>query len=903
MATLALAGIATQLGVVYELGALSTGIITAVGTAAGSYLDGEHLFPGPDIEQPRIGDLRAQAGSEGMPFNYALGPRVRVPGKVVYVGPRFPFVSGGQEFGDFFIDICQGPIESDNFVDEIYANGQLIYRKDASVDITTLLLSYEMAVAPSPPNGAGTNTWYRMRIVSESGGPDLLDLVTGQMVTLGDFADADIDGEWRVQTTFVDSFTPGQTVALLLRNYQVTDSQPSLGSVASGDEVTLTQALDEFSTSTFVNLRQYRGTYTQVADPTIEADYGVGSAPARYGRAGIILEGFNKTKFGGSTPNFEVVFRERESMTVAEAIDELMSRAGFDASDWDSSAISGSFLGITAEEPIDSKILLQSLMMAHRVMAREVEGKLVFYPRDASDVIAVAEADLAAYALGSRPDSRKVSFEDRDDSDLPSRVELAFTNADDGLQQGSAVETHHGLQTFSEEVMRVRTPVTLSEQGAGAMVRQLMLDAYASRQSRATSLPPSSLDISEGDVWTTTVDGEEITSIATRVEMGADGIVRIEGTQEQPHIQRIEPDEVDKEGDVDQGGGEIPLSLYLDLFIWDVAPFDDDQAGRPGLHWGFLDFGASQPYTTGALYLSRDLSIYNNTNEAAPSSLTQFGTVTSSQLTNEATSVNYLDRGSSITVTTFGGWAPASISPAAQEEGGNLAMLGQEVLSWRTATDNGDGTYTLTGLLRGLRGTEEFVPQSGGDTKLLVPISALEFTDPGILAESDFGGTLGWKAVGAGWTEAQVDEFEAVANLGSLVPFRPHNLRATRWEADELHEEDEVSFSWRRQVRRPRPLFSGVAGNDLPENAEVYQIRVFDGLAAEGANSPYTVAGTGDSVLEWTYTPAMASADGFTAAESKTFSFALIGVPQVGAGRLRSVAVSEAPGTYQPTTI
>jgi hypothetical protein len=895
MATIALAVVGAKLG---AAGSFLSAIGGAVGSAIGSYIDREFFFPGPDVEQPRVGDLRAQAGSEGMPLNYAIGPECRVPGKIVYAGPRFPFIDGeGNERGSYLIDLCQGPLEEDEFVSEIYANGQLIYQEDASVNINSTLLRVDQAFQFS-------QTYWHIWVVAAAGGPDLSQLVTGQDCELSGWSTSENNGTWRVLATGPNPSDPTESAVRLGRFFAVGVTPPS--TEVAGSSVTITQQNGQFSTSSFVNLRQYRGTYSQSPDAVVEADYGVGTSPGRYGRACIVLESLNKSKFGGTTPNFEVVLRERTAMTIAEAIDALMERAGFTAGEWDSSAVSGSFRGLVAEEPIDSKALLQALMMAHRLMAREVEGQVVFYPRTGSDTVAVAEADLAAHAIGTRPESRKVAFEDKDDAEMPSRVELSFTNSDDGLQQGSAVETHHGLQAFSEEVLRVRTPVTLSEKEAGAMARQLMVDAYAARQSRATQLPPSYLEISEGDVWTTTVDGEAITSIATRVEMGADGVVRVEGTQEQPHIQQITADEVDKEGDVNQGGGEVPLSLYLDLVLWDVAPFTDAQAQTTGIHFAYPDLGATQPYTGGALYKSTDLSLYEVTGAPVPGSLARYGVAVSGVPAAGASS-KYWDYTTEIVVTVYGGWAPGNASPSAVLQGSNRAVVGTEVLGWQTATDNGDGTYTLSGLLRGLRGT----PASGpSESVLVVPVEDLSFTDA--VAASSLGATLGWKAVGNGWTEAQIDAIEATANLGTLKNFPVYNIRANRWESDGVHTEDDIQLTWRRQTRAVHPIFSPQTSGDgddaplfEPNVGERYEVDVLDALqAVVSPNSPYTINVTGGDSLPWTYTAAMASADQTASGGNPAWApglakyFRVYQIGEYGRGRGQSVFVNTTAGWY-----
>ena len=82
-------------------GAFGGPVGAVAGAALGAYIDGKFLFPPPDIEGPRFDGLKQQRGSEGMPFNFVFGKRVRVAAKIVWIGPdhliRVDTESGGKK--------------------------------------------------------------------------------------------------------------------------------------------------------------------------------------------------------------------------------------------------------------------------------------------------------------------------------------------------------------------------------------------------------------------------------------------------------------------------------------------------------------------------------------------------------------------------------------------------------------------------------------------------------------------------------------------------------------------------------------------------------------------------------------------------------------------------------------
>lgn len=163
-----------------------------------------------------------------------------------------------------------------------------------------------------------------------------------------------------------------------------------------------------------------------------------------------------------------------------------------------------------------------------------------------------------------------------------------------------------------------------------------------------------------------------------------------------------------------------------------------------------------------------------------------------------------------------------SRSQASVLGGANLALLGDEVLQFASATAIGERRFRLAGFLRGRRGSEAAASthQAGERFVLLSPEGLTPFDAP----LGAIGGTLRFKAVGPHELPGDVLAHE-VAVLGrGLRPLRPVHLRATRGPGGDIR------LTW---VRRSRQGFDWLDGSDAPlsEEREAYRVRV----QAEGA--------------------------------------------------------------------
>jgi hypothetical protein len=150
---------------------------------------------------------------------------------------------------------------------------------------------------------------------------------------------------------------------------------------------------------------------------------------------------------------------------------------------------------------------------------------------------------------------------------------------------------------------------------------------------------------------------------------------------------------------------------------------------------------------------------------------------------------------------------------AALAAGANLAIVGDELLQFAHAVPLGGRKWSLRGLWRGRRGTEQAIgSQAPGDRFVLLDADALTIVDLPVQA---VGGTM--RVFAQGVMDAEAAEAQAQVRGASLMPPAPVHLRVRPLPdgTTEIH--------W---VRRSRNGWQWIDGVDSPlgEESERYRI-------------------------------------------------------------------------------
>lgn len=200
------------------------------------------------------------------------------------------------------------------------------------------------------------------------------------------------------------------------------------------------------------------------------------------------------------------------------------------------------------------------------------------------------------------------------------------------------------------------------------------------------------------------------------------------------------------------------------------------------------------------------------------------------------------DETSSVTVDLAGGTAQSFTRDEILNGTAKGWLIGSEVLYARTATLVSAGVYTLTGLLRGRRGTEWATgSHASGERAVLLQTTGLR---RGARQAGELGVTYNVKGVSIGATLASAEPASFVDTGIGLKPFAPVDLRATR------QGNGSIRLTWKRRTRLST-RFTGDSGISVPlgEVSEQYTVAIYS--SGSYATLLRTLSATSASV-DWT---------------------------------------------------
>jgi len=150
------------------------------------------------------------------------------------------------------------------------------------------------------------------------------------------------------------------------------------------------------------------------------------------------------------------------------------------------------------------------------------------------------------------------------------------------------------------------------------------------------------------------------------------------------------------------------------------------------------------------------------------------------------------------------------------EDGANACLIGNEILQFRTATLGSPGIYTLSGLLRGRRGTESLMTGHVALERFtLLQMAGLRRVG---METGDIGGVRYFRAVTIGRTLASsVNQSLTFQSIGAK-PFSPVDIRGTRASND-------LNITWYPRTRLATNFNNSLA--PLGEVTELYIVEIY----------------------------------------------------------------------------
>lgn len=434
---------------------------------------------------------------------------------------------------------------------------------------------------------------------------------------------------------------------------------------------------------------------------------------------------------------------------------------------------------------------MSPLMLAHDIIVQQLNGILVFKYRGDTGVVTIDNEEvLSAHAEGGEV-VRPFSMVDSTDLNFPSEVNVNFIEGENDYQEGSVRERN--LFAPVENVKRIRLPLVMEELDARKIAFRELWTEWTNRQTVKLALPPSFLDLVENDKLVIPYDGKTIRILIRQIERGRNGVLLVEGVIESEQSR-------DWSNAVSQGPGTTPYDLpnWVDVDFWliDLAPLGDGHVQVSGFYIAGCATDFAAHWDGIRLYSSADDVTYGQVEGIEAESV--LGKLISPNDTLGDGPFGVWDKTNTIDVELFHG----SLSSKTELEvlnGANTAIVGTEIIGFQTATLISGQQYTLSNLLRGLRGTEAAIPNHvAKEGFALLNVGTFKFVEWSLESNKEYY----WKGVPVGAQLSDVTAFQAAYKGNNLKCFAPVHIKGERDVSNNL------TIKWVRRTRYRHSIFS-----------------------------------------------------------------------------------------------
>ncbi len=467
-----------------------------------------------------------------------------------------------------------------------------------------------------------------------------------------------------------------------------------------------------------------------------------------------------------------------------------------------------------------------------------LSDKLYFRRRAQAVVATIPYADLGAAPEGDEP-PQPLAFLMGSELELPAQKALSFADVENDYQ--TDVQYSDRLLTAMESMQTISVPMGMTKSEGKQVIDAQAFDALAALETTTLYLDGRYAKLEPMDA-VNVLDEDGVAHRELLKDRTDNGQVLIFKAR------RDDPAVFDPDGVTDSAiGSEIDITAPVDteMALLDMPLMRDADDGP---HIVVAAKGADSPWPGAAVLRSNDDVEYQRVASVTESAV--FGTCGTTL--GDWTGPHVFDEMSSVTVSVGDGTLSSSTRSALMADSTvNAMLIGSEAIQFRVATLVSTGVYKLTGLLRGLRGTEwAMVDHAAAEECVLLTTTGLRRID---MQTNQLGVEKFYKGVTFGRALSTADAESFTANGVSLKPFSPTTLRA-------LEESNgDVTITWRRRSRLATRGISTL-GQSIPlgEETESYEVDIVGG-------SPPAVVRTLTATSETaTYTAAQQSTDGLS---------------------------------------
>jgi len=617
----------------------------------------------------------------------------------------------------------------------------------------------------------------------------------------------------------------------------------------------------------------YHGGFLHTVDPDIEADVGVGNTSSYLGTCYARFSEVNLNNFGNRIPQLRALIRRHHNDRLLTPIQAILQRHGFGSGEYRiPGAWSVPLLGYNVRGPITGIQALQPLMVFYDFIVQERGPEIVIFPRKQAATVAVQQVvsatgrtvlDVGAREFGTQMTGLPVQVQTREEETIPTRVEVTFTDPTNEHQTGTEPygQRNPAGADRVENVLRIDVAsLVVQPWEAKNRAAELLYQAQLNGTQVTVDLPPSYVHLLENDRLTLTdpTTGEGYGILVQRVTRGANMILHIEGfVDSTDQVVGSTAYGQDPLNAWRGGGPAAPVAYALDIAAVRNQDLIDPilyLAAASPASWGGVNvwesLDDSNYYHIGSLGVESNIGIAED--------ILSYGV--------GVLDFDVWDETNTVTVRLYTDLTPTTIAQASVLQWRNIMLVGDEVIGFANVTDNGDGTFTLSSLRRGLRDTETFAATHaiGDRVVLLFDHLGVPFTSIGAVAHRiDPPGvdeTRYYKFVPAGLGLNDVTAEAILIEGWNARPFAPTTL------AKALDGSNNATFTWSRVSRAiVKPLTN--TATRMIEDHEQYDLEIIDSTGAAVVRTfqlRTEFQASRDAFMSIVYTATQQTTDGFT---------------------------------------
>jgi hypothetical protein len=535
----------------------------------------------------------------------------------------------------------------------------------------------------------------------------------------------------------------------------------------------------------------------------------------------------------------------RSSVTLPALATDIAEAMGLVAADIDVTGLAGPTVnGMVISGDDTGRTAIETLQSAYFFDGVESDWELKFKLRDGISAGTVDEDDLGAHVYGeSRPVPLLTSREI--DIDIPQAIEVKYLDIDAEHEIKTQTSSREPTTMSSRNRETISLPLVMDKDLAKQIAEKQLFLAWKQKEGEYEfQVPWKYLKYDPGDVITVPYKGTNYLLSLTEIQLGANLIMACKALPDAGYCYDSQAEgaaTTDPEGAADPS--EISNSKgILDFRLLDI-PLVKDSDNNCGFY-----FAARSSYAwegTRVLCSPDGVSDYNKAGYLEEESV--IGSCRS--VLGSVSGVGVLDLVNTLTVQLFD--AANTLESATEEEvlnGANQCLVGDEIIRFINATNNGDGNYTLSGLMRGMRGTEWAVGLHTFGERFIM-LDDRDKIGRITMSASDIDTMRYYIAMPTSGDESDHPVYRFKNTAVGKKPFAPCHVRGTRDGSNNL------TITWKRRTRIGGEWLDG---QDIPlgEAAESYEVDIYKSGAVVR-----TITATTETA---TYTAAQQTADGIT---------------------------------------